>query len=326
MTRSGGGVLLLLCVACGALAAAPWSKTIEWTRGPDVPQPRGGYFAAWHAGGLVMAGGTYWEDKRKLWSDRVSFYDPAARKWHEWQPLPKPLAYGVMARAGETLYLIGGIGEREISRDIYTLDGRRWRRAGTAPAPFIYAAAVSVGQKIYIFGGGTSNDDLTTANTQAWSYDVADRRWTALAAVPGPPRLVHAVAAIGSQIYLFGGLTHPKSEPYRNLADAYRYDTTRGTWSRIESLPAPTRALWATSVGGDVYLFGGRSLNILRTVDRYDPARDEYVPAGQLPVGLMDTKFFHDRGLFFGAGGEDKPGSRFSGLLIGRLMDKPAGR
>lgn len=326
MTGLGGKAFLLLCAVAGAFVTGGSSTAIEWTRGPDVPLPRGGYYAAWHAGGLVLAGGTHWEGKRKLWSDRVSFYEPAARKWNEWTPLPKPLAYGVMARAGDALYLIGGIGGREISREIYRLDGQTWTRTGTSPAPFVYASAASVGRKIYIFGGGTSNDDLTTATTQAWSYDVVDRRWSSLAAVPGPPRLVHAVAAIGSQIYLFGGLTQPEGEPYRNLADAYRYDTARNTWSQIEALPSPARALWATAVDGSVYLFGGRGLNILRTVHRYDPLRDEYLPAGQLPVGLMDTKFFHDRGRFYGAAGEDSPGSRFPGLLIGRFVDEPSGR
>lgn len=294
------------------------TESIAWKRGPDIPLPRGGYYAAWHQGGLLLAGGTYWKDKKKIWTDRVSFYDPRRGHWEEWAPLPRPLAYGVMALAAGRLYLIGGIDEKVLHHDIYRLEGQKWRRIGEAPAGVIYSSAVSVDSRIYVMGGGTNNNDLTTVTNQAWLYEPKNGRWTKLPAVPGPPRLVHAAAAIDKQIFVFGGLTQKAGEPYRNLDDAHRFDTRTRKWTTIKSLPEAARALWAANAGDYIYLFGGMGEKELDTVYRYDQTRDEYQLVSRMPVALMDTKFFFKDGIFYGATGEDKAASRFSGLLIGR--------
>lgn len=302
-----------------AVSTTGLADSIDWSRGPDVPLPRGGYYAAWYKGGLLLAGGTYWQEKRKIWTDRVSFYDPAHGRWEEWSPLPRPLAYGVMAEAAGSLYLIGGIDASTLHHDVYRLEGQEWKPVGKAPSGVIYSSAVTVDSKIYVMGGGTSNDDLTTVTGQNWSYDPESGKWERLESVPGPPRLLQAACAVDETIYVFGGLTQKSGEPYRNLDDAYRFDTRSGKWSAIRALPRPVRAAWATRVGDQIYIFGGMAEEALDTVYRYSPARDEYELVSRMPVALLDTEFFHDRGTFYGATGEDKPASRFSGLLIGRL-------
>jgi N-acetylneuraminic acid mutarotase len=167
-------------------------------------------------------------------------------------------------------------------------------------------------------GGGTDNNDLTTATNQAWSYDPKKGRWKKLADVPGPPRLVHAAGVLNKKIFIFGGLTKKAGEPYSNLADAYSFDTKTGKWNTIKSLPEAARAFSATSTGRHVYLFGGMGRQGLDTVYRYNASRDDYELISRMPLALMDTKFFYYRGAFYGAAGEDKAASRFSGLLIGR--------
>jgi N-acetylneuraminic acid mutarotase len=292
---------------------------IDWSRGPDIPLPRGGYYAAWYKGGLLLAGGTYWRDKKKIWTDRVSFYDPAHRRWEEWNSLPYPLAYGVMAQLAGNLYLIGGIDESVLRHNIYRLKDQKWERIGKAPAGVVYSSAITVDSRIYMMGGGTSNNDLTTVTNQAWSYDPKTGNWQRLEPVPGPPRLLHAATSVGKAIYVFGGLTQKTGEPYRNLDDAHRFDTRSQKWTTIRSLPQAARALWATSAGNDIYLFGGVGAVELNSVYRYGLSRDEYELISRMPLALMDTKFFYHDGAFYGAAGEDKAASRFSGLLIGRF-------
>lgn len=293
---------------------------IDWSRGPDVPLPRGGYFAAWYRGGLLLGGGTYWKNQKKLWTDKVSFFDPVTRKWTEREPLPRPLAYGITAQPGGKLVIMGGIDQDEtLNRTIYSYNGRKWVSAGESPIGFVYATGVTVGKKIYILGGATSASDVTKATSQAWSFDVDKKKWEELNHIPGPPREIHATAANGENIYVFGGVTQQPGQPFRNLDDAHRFDTRSKTWSSIRPLPQPARAFWATSVGTFIYLLGGFGEGGLNTVYRYDPARDMYELFSQMPFPLMDTKFFFHDGTFYGAAGEDKLRSRFSGLLIGRV-------
>jgi N-acetylneuraminic acid mutarotase len=307
-------------VAAGATRDTGAADQILWSRGPDIPLPRGGYYASWFRGGLLIAGGTYWKDNKKLWSDSVHFYDPSKRTWAEWPPLPMPLAYGLTAQVDGRIYLISGMKEDKLSLDIFRLDGRQWTRIGAAPAGFIYGAAAVVGKKIYAIGGGSSNNDLTTATSQVWVFDPTKAKWEQLESFPGRPRVVHTVAAMGNAIFLFGGATQPKGGPLEDLSDAYRFDTITRKWTALKSLPRPSRASWATVANGSIFLIGGSAERPQDTVYNYLPETDEYRLVSHLPSPLLDSKFFFHDGVFYGATGEDKGRSRFPGLYIGRLV------
>lgn len=293
-------------------------ETILWSRGPDIPLPRGGYYASWYEGGLLIAGGTYWKDGKKLWTDSVSFYEPSRNRWVEWPPLPLTLAYGVMAQVKGKLYLIGGMVNDRLSVDMFRLDGRKWTRIGEAPAESIYGASTVVGNKIYVLGGGDSNNDLTTATNETWSFDPTSSRWEQLEGFPGKPRVVHGVVSIGNSIFLFGGATQSKGGPLIDLNDAYRFDTVTKKWSTLTPMPQACRAMGVTVARGSIYLIGGVGQNSLDTVYSYQPGRDEYRLVSHLPSPLLDAKFFFQNGVFYGATGEDKARSRFPGLYIGR--------
>lgn len=299
-------------------------QTISWSRGVDIPLPRGGYYAAWYQGGLLIAGGTYWKDGKKLWTNSVTHYGPLRKGWVEWPPLPMTLAYGVTAQVNGRLYLIGGMDNEKLSLDVFRLDGRRWTRIGKAPEGSIYGSATVVGKRIYVLGGGDSNTDLTTATNHAWSFEPIIGRWEKLDPFPGKPRVVHAVVALGKSIYLFGGATQSKGEPLIDLDDAYRFDTVTKKWTKLASMPQPSRAMGAVVAGGAIYLIGGSGPKILDTVYRYQLKSDQYQLVSHLPSPLLDAKFFFHSGRFYGATGEDRPGSRFPGLYIGRLGPSPS--
>jgi N-acetylneuraminic acid mutarotase len=318
-----GACFLVLALFLGMPAAASElsqvpAQSILWSRGPDIPLPRGGYYASWYQGGLLIAGGTYWKDSRKTWTDQVSYYDPVRNIWRNWPPLPIPLAYGVIGQVGGRLYIIGGMNEDKLVLDIFRLDGQKWSRIGVAPVGSIYGGSAVVGHKIYVLGGGTSNTDYTTATRQAWAFNPISLTWEELEPFPGKPRIVHAVASHEDSIFLFGGATQSSEQTLIDLKDAYRFDTVKRKWSTLKPMFEPCRALWATSVSGSIYLFGGLGERGLDTVYRYDPKRDEYYLVSRLPAPLFDSKFFFHKGLFYGATGEDKPRSRFPGLYIGR--------
>ncbi len=314
------GILL----ATGGALLAPTANRISWSRGTDPPLPRGGYYAARHGDGLVLAGGTYWKAGEKLWVDRVDYYDPERNEWRQWPSLPRPLAYGAMVAVRDSLYLLGGVGKTSSHRDIYRLSGAKWVRIGETPSSLYYTAAAAVGERIYLLGGGPSITDLDRATNEAWVLNLRDLRWRRLPPIPGSPRVIHTAASFDGDIYLFGGsLKKKRGDPLTNLDDAYRLRTATEQWERLGSTPVAARAWWAEPAGNFLYLFGGYSDRFLDHVYRYDPRNDTYVLISNLPLGLCDTKFLYSRGVFYGISGEDRARSRFPGLLIGRPRRSP---
>jgi N-acetylneuraminic acid mutarotase len=291
---------------------------ITWRRGPDIPLPRGGYYAAWHAGGLLLAGGTHWQDGKKLWTDEVNFFHPGREEWECRGPLPRRLGYGCMAEVAGRLYLFGGSDEAQVYRDVYVLDHGRWEPAGETPVSIQYITAPVVGRRAYFIGGTPLISDLTKATQDVWAFDGETAGWQALEPFPGPPRVLQASAAIGQTIYLFGGCTQRAGAPLQNLSDAWRFDTVAGRWTPLA--PAPAARAWSAAAAGEkVYLFGGYGAGFLDSVICYDPAADSYALVGTLPLPLGDCKFFYGAGAFYAAAGEHVAAGRFAGTLIGRF-------
>lgn len=301
-------------------SAKAQESQITWQRGADIPLPRGGYFAEWHNGGLWLAGGSYWKDGKKLWTNETSFYNPKTKTWSTLKPIPKAVGYGATAKIGKDLFLFGGAdADGNLNTDVYRLRGEDWSKVSESPSGFIYPAYTAVGSKVYIFGGSTSASDVTKATNNVLIYDAKTGKWEKTAAIPGEARQIFSAAAIGKYIYVFGGVTQKQGEKIYNLDDAYRFDTRAKTWSKIKKTPTAMRAFWAGSDGKNIYLIGGYADAGLDSVYRYAPSKDEYELVSKLPQPLMDTKFIYNKGHFYGASGEDKLMSRFSGLVIGKI-------
>lgn len=298
-------------------------KKIVWTRESNIPLPRGGYFAAWHDGGLWLAGGSYWKDGKKLWTDEASFYNPKTNSWSKLNPIPKAIGYGATAQIGKYLYLFGGAdGDGNLNKDVYRLQSGNWNKIGESPNGFVYPAYSVVGSKVYIFGGSASSSDVTKATYETLMYDSKTNKWNKVDSFPGAPRQIFSATAVEKNIYVFGGVTQKTGEQIRNLDDAYRFNTKTNKWSAIKKMPIAMRAFWAGSDGKSVYLIGGYAESGLDTIYRYSPETDSYELVSKLPQPLMDTKFIFHGGKFYGASGEDKLMSRFPGLVIGSLKNK----
>ena len=125
--------------------------------------------------------------------------------------------------------------------------------AGSLPAPRSDAAAVAIGSTTYVVGGYDGNRPdasvLATAN---------GRTFTTVAALPIPVRYP-AVAALGRQIFIFGGqaITGPHAGAPVNVIQAV--DPARRTAAVIGDLTQPLAGAVAMTVDGELFVAGGAS-------------------------------------------------------------------
>ena len=75
---------------------------------------------------------------------------------------------------------------------------------------------------------------------------------------PFPPRCNASLAAVGDDLYLFGGELN-EGDQTTVFNDLYRYRTTKDEWYAVASLnaPSPRCAHQAVALGKHVYVFGG---------------------------------------------------------------------
>ncbi|MDO8672124.1 MAG: hypothetical protein Q7O66_11945 [Dehalococcoidia bacterium] len=129
--------------------------------------------------------------------------------WQILGSLPRPVAYAAAARAGDTVYLIGGENEKGPVQDVYAgFAGRggdlNWKSQGSLPKPSSRGAAFVDGDKLYYVGGrdGTTPSLETYMVTINSDGSLGDwQRWLSL-----PRGMIGLAAALlNGKAYLAGG-------------------------------------------------------------------------------------------------------------------------
>ncbi|XP_059148384.1 kelch domain-containing protein 2-like [Physella acuta] len=119
--------------------------------------------------------------------------------------------------------------------------------------------ACSVGNKVYIFGGveqGQGEEPKETNDIIV--FDLATLKWSqpqVTGTVP-PPRSAASLVAVGTKLYLFGGLSHMSGW----FDDIFTFDTTNNSWSILDTEGIKPRArdkLQAVAIDSNIYYFGG---------------------------------------------------------------------
>ena len=299
---------LMLYLGLPALAGTLLvGERLVWQERAPLPQPRAGYMAGVIDGQMVIAGGSYWENNKKIWTARVDLFDPKANVWHSGAPLPESRSDGASVIYRDALYVFGGGADDKARRDALMYYRGKWSLVAAAelPEPRISAVAVECRQSIYLVGGMSDGSDDTTMKNNLWVWDPksAPGGWKALAPFPGPGLIAHAVAAMNEKIYVFGGATTSENGMV-NSDDAYEFDTRRGAWSKLPKLPIARRAWSAVALTNRVLLLGGYTSNYEKDVFEYDVISGDLEPAGTLPHGVCDARFVRIGRWVIGAGGE----------------------
>ncbi|KAH6787777.1 Met-10+ like family protein / kelch repeat-containing protein [Perilla frutescens var. hirtella] len=166
----------------------------------------------------------------------------------------------------------GGIGRHSRRNDLLIFDTESgFTEVMTAvggPSPRLGHTSSLVGDSIYVIGGRA--DPMNILN-EVWVLNMQKKQWNLLLCSGSlfPPRHRHAAAAVGSKIYVFGGI-HDNSV----LSSIYVLDTDSTEWSEIQShgdLPGPRHSHSMDANGSHLYMFGGyngdKALGDLYTFD-----------------------------------------------------------
>ncbi len=309
------GVLIMAAAFAGPTATA---QQLQWREMAELPRPVAGYMGGVVKGKLLILGGSYWENKQKHWADLVQAFDPATNSWSNLAPLPEPRSDAASTTLGDDLYCFGGGVQKDVRSDAIVFHNGKWSKVegGDLPEPRLYAVAVTSRGWIYVLGGIRTAGDYKSVSNALWRWKPR-HKWERLAPLPGPERLSHAMAVLGDDIYVFGGATTGPQD-VENLKDAYKYNTKTGKWTKLPDLSVANRAWWAVGVGKRALVIAGYTNDFAKEVYWYDE-KQGLQPAGRLPHGLADTKFFRIGNQIIGAGGESGPGIRGKWTLVAEL-------
>ena len=227
----------------------PWHLAAPLSREVAVAGSRGRLIVV---GGLTTGGAS---------ADGIYALSTRTGATHRIGTLRAPLhdaAAGLLGR--RTLVFGGGSAASVATVQAFTLPGQGGgHSAGTAvttgsmPAARSDAAAVTIGATTYVVGGydGTRADAPVLATRDG-------RRFTTIADLPVPVRYP-AAAALGGQIFVFGGQAITGRHAGAPLDTIQAVDPARHTAAVIGHLPQPLAGAAAMTVGHDLFVAGGES-------------------------------------------------------------------
>ncbi|XP_070205613.1 kelch domain-containing protein 1-like [Littorina saxatilis] len=119
--------------------------------------------------------------------------------------------------------------------------------------------ACGLGTKVYVFGGVIQGDHAEPQETNdLLLFNIESETWQKVkgSGTLPPPRAAASLVAVGTKLYLFGGLSHMTGW----FDDLFVFDTETVSWSVMETQGNKPRArdkLQGVAIGTNIYYFGG---------------------------------------------------------------------
>jgi outer membrane protein assembly factor BamB len=263
----------------------PWQLPVPLSR--EVVAPRS-------ARGLVVLGGLAASGS----SDGVDLLDTRTGKLSASGTLVHPSHDAAGVALGPHVLVIGGGTTAPAASTQIETRGRAVA-GGTLAQARADASAVTIGHTAYVVGGyggrGMDREVLATAD---------GRRFHSVTALPVPVRYP-AVAALGSSIYVFGGL----GANGRPVDTVQRIDTGTSSARVVGHLPRPLSAAAVGTIDGTIYVAGGRTLRgPTSAVYAFEPRGARLLRAGSLRVPVANAGAAVTGGRLWIVGGETRGG------------------
>jgi N-acetylneuraminic acid mutarotase len=204
-------------------------------------------------------------------------------------------------------FVVAGIdtqNKRLTSVERYNLADNVWREAApmsTARAGFGQGALV--GNELYIIGGeNVEHEPLATVER----YDSGQNTWSAAPSLPRP-LCAHCACTVGNTIYVLGGVEQDEVGELITVNNVLKFDCGKQTWSEAAPVPEERDNAGACVVDGDIYIFGGKTDDDVRTSTtyRFSTETNEWATLAPLPEAKMRHSVCVLDGLIYVMGGDN---------------------
>ena len=227
-----------------------------------------------------------------------------AETWEAGPPIPEGAEEVLGVGVGNSMLVYGGLGPSYTPRGLFWMFDtiqEKWIELPSDPIPVHHPALVAVGNKVYLLGGFVRPKDEMSWKPVDYAsvFDMETRKWSSLKPMP-TARGALTAEAVGSKIYVIGGVTLPDkagfpgltfNRPTKQLTVNEVYDTDNNTWSQAAPMPTQRNHMGAATIDGKIYVVGGRigSGFILMSTNMgvhevYDPGKETWEPRAMLPT------------------------------------------
>ncbi|CAH0721805.1 unnamed protein product, partial [Brenthis ino] len=174
----------------------------------------------------------------------IERFDPKTGSWSEVRAMLTARMAAATAKYRDYIWVAGGMtGERRrplcSSVECYNSKTNQWTEIHSLRFPRCFATLFSMNDKLYIIGGAGKMSDKDKTPSSVGAIDVWDwkeRKWK-LETEMSIPRHGHALAYLGTQLIIIGGVT---TIYMRALSNVESFCCERGAWIRgVATLPSP---------------------------------------------------------------------------------------
>ena len=285
-------------------AQSPWTKKADMPTGrwdPSTCVVDGKIYVIGGAGPVYQALRT------------VEVYYPAKDTWVTKTDMPTARQGLSASVVNGKIYAIGGsvsssasYSSVEILSSIEEYDPKSdtWAKKKDLPVPRSFHSACVIDNRIYIIGGSSSFP--FSASLTLIMYDPAEDTWTKIAEIPEGIYSGCFAGVVDGKIYVVGGDGRGKRVDEFNPAT--------NIWTRKTDMLTLTTDQATCALNGKIYVFGGENgpppkYPGMTKVNIYDPAKDSWKTAPELPTGRFGLRASAADGKIYVIGGMDYWGS-----------------
>lgn len=255
-------------------------EAFTWKAGGRLPRPLAYGASVSTPEGVVCLGG---DDGETISAEVFMLaWEPAAGRVVSsvYPELPAPCAYGQAVLVGNTIYLAGGQGGKELAsaeKNFWALDLSRkdteafaWQVLEAWPGPeraFNLTAAQHNGYDdcVYVMSGRRQLGDEVRFLEDVWEYNTSTKTWRARPSLPRPAMAGTAMGYGQSHVFVLGGADGSLWGQEDVLRDrhpgfpkeALLYHTITGTWTSAGALPANHVTTVAVAWGDSIVIPSG---------------------------------------------------------------------
>lgn len=239
--------------------------TGNWTQGAKPPFEIHHMQAIDYQGKLYVLGAMTGGFPEEPPLENILIYDPALDVWSNGPEIPAHRqrgGSGVVLHEG-LIYLVGGNTRGHMSGFVPWLDvfdpvSGTWTELPDAPHARDHFHAAIIDGHIYAAGGRTSSHDTgEVMSLTVWPvdvYDIANKRWSTLAAPLPTQRADTATVAFDGKLLVIGGESVSQVESHREVE---AYDPASQQWLTLAPLPVGRHGTQATLFNGELHIVAG---------------------------------------------------------------------